>query len=401
MSSMNKVVPGICPACRKDQLQIVDRFRFRDFDGSIFNMEADFAACAHCGFVRVLVPFSDADISEHYRNESLYSSLSGVGVGGLTPQDMDRYAQYARLLDGILKKTSSVADIGCASGGWLKYLRHHAGYPGKLTGVDVDTRSLSSLTDSDVLAVEGSALNLNLPQDSVDLVFYTHIYEHILDLDRIVEQMKRVLSDGGYAFIEVPDATNYSRARVHDFFWLGMKEHVNHFSADALCSLLQRHGMEIRGVRRTQFPMKGGAFYPSLIVVAQARKNVEVSRFNPEQNESGWLQQHMAWERGFAAKTKSNIDAFFAGKSDIAIWGIGLEYFNLLSQDVVQLVAGTVLLDSNAAKQAHTVSGCRILAPKDTPSQGKWLLCTSQMSWQPIVQNAHALGFDRNRIFCI
>lgn len=400
MASHGNQPAGVCPACRKEQLQIVDSFRFRDFDGSIFNMEADFASCAHCGFVRVLVPFSDADIAEHYRNESLYSSLSGVGVGGLTPQDMDRYEQYVGILDGILGKSASVGDIGCASGGLLKYLRHHVGFRGKLTGVDVDTRALSALNDADIHAVEGSALHLNLAPGALDLVFYTHIYEHILDLDRIADQMKRVLSDGGYAFIEVPDAPNYCKARVHDFFWLGMKEHVNHFSADALCSLLQRHGMEIHDVHRMQFPMKGGAFYPSLIVVARARKGAAAGQFSLARSEPDWFRQHMAWERGFAAKTRSNIDAFFAEKSGAAIWGIGLEFFNLLAQGVLRLDPDTVLLDSNAAKQAHTVSGCRILDPRNAPRR-EWLLCTSQMSWQPIVQNACAIGYDRRRIFCI
>lgn len=400
MGTHDRQRAGICPACRNEQLEISDNFRFRDFDGSIFNMETNFAPCPHCGFVRVLVPFSDADISEHYRNESLYSSLSGVGVGGLTQQDMDRYEQYVRIVGGILEKSASVGDIGCASGGLLKYLRHHGGYRGKLTGVDVDTRALSALNDADIHAVEGSALNLNLSSGALDLVFYTHIYEHILDIDRIADEMKRVLSDGGYAFIEVPDAPNYCTARVHDFFWLGMKEHVNHFSAAALCSLLHRHGMEIHGVHRMQFPMKGGAFYPSLIVVAQSRNGGGAGRFSPARREPDWFRQHMAWERGFAAKTQSNIDAFFSEKSGAAIWGIGLEFFNLLAQGVLRLDPDTVLLDSNATKQAHTVYGYRILDPRDAP-RGRPLLCTSQMSWQQIVQNACRIGFDRRRIFCI
>lgn len=399
VNSIGVFTADTCPACKKSQLHVSGRFGFRDFDASLFNMNADFASCAHCGFVRVLVPFSDADICEHYKNDSLYSSLSGVGVGGLTPQDVARYEQYADILKDILKQSESIADIGCASGGLLKYLRDHMSFAGTLTGVDVDTRCLSSLSDSGIRAVEGSALNLALPENSVDLIFYTHVYEHILELDGVVEQMKRVLTSDGYAFIEVPDGPHYSQARVHDFFWLGTKEHVNHFSPDALGCLLNRHGMAIHAVHRTQFPMKGGAFYPSLIVVARATKGSAAS-FVPAQNELDWFQQHMRWELAFAAKTRNNIHAFLSGKPDAAIWGIGFEFFNLISTDALKITADTILFDSNVAKQALTIEGCRIRPPCDIGRQMP-LLCTSQMSWQPILEQALRLGFERDSIFCI
>lgn len=131
-----------CPACRQENLSRADHFKFRDFDGSLFNMEVDFGLCGHCGFVRALVPFGDEQISDHYANHSLYGSLGGVGVGGSTREDILRYEQYLYLLDTIVQKSGSIADVGCSSGGFLSYLRHVIGYEGKLTGIDVDMRAL-------------------------------------------------------------------------------------------------------------------------------------------------------------------------------------------------------------------------------------------------------------------
>jgi SAM-dependent methyltransferase len=311
-----------CPACGKEDIQVADHFKYRDFDGSLFNMEADFGLCRNCGFVRVMVPFDDAQISDHYTHHSLYNSLSGVGVGGSTTEDIVRYKHYLSILAGLENKSGAIADIGCSSGGFLKYLRREAGYEKKLTGIDLDTRALASLKDEGIDAVQGSALSLNLSNDSLDLAFYNHILEHILDIDSVLSEMVRVMMDGGHALIEVPDATAYSESRVHDFYWAGMKEHVNHFTPMALCNLLSRRGIEIVRVARNKFPMKGGVHYPSLIVVARIIKNGKAHhpRFGTERGDVHWLSAYMNQERKFAARTRSNLKTFLEGRSILICW---------------------------------------------------------------------------------
>ena len=389
-----------CPACGKKNIKVADHFKFRDFDGSLFNMEADFGLCGNCGFVRVMVPFDDAQISDHYTHHSLYNSLSGIGVGGSTTEDIVRYKQYLSILDGLEKKSESLADIGCSRGGFLKYLRREAGCEKKLTGIDVDIQALTSLKGEDIDVVQGSALSLNLDNDSLDLAFYNHILEHILDIDGVLLEMVRVMSDGGYALIEVPDATGYSEFRVHDFYWAGMKEHVNHFTPMALCSLLNRHGIEVMRVARNKFPMKGDTHYPSLIVVARIRKNANVPPpcFEVNRGEGRWFSTYMGQERQFAAKTRHNLEAFLEGRKNPVIWGIGLEFFNLLALDVLPINPGTTLLDSNSAKQAQTISNCRILAPNNTLLREP-MICAAPLSRQAIIEQACAWGV--NQIFCI
>ena len=387
-----------CPACRNENIKVVDHFKYRDFDGSLFNIEADLGACGGCGFVRVGVPFDDEQISVHYACHSLYNSLGGVGVGGSTAEDIVRYRQYLSILDGIEERSESIADIGCSNGGFLKYLRDNSRRGKKLTGIDVDMRALSSLEGID--AVQGNARNLNLADDSLDLAFYTHVIEHILDIDGVLSEMTRVVSKDGHVLIEVPDATGYSESRVHDFYWIGMKEHVNHFTPKSLCCALHRHGIEVRRVARSKFPVRGGVYYPSLIVLAKVVKKKELEPWAMESGDPSWLPQHMSREREFAAKTRHNLEAFLSHAGKPVVWGIGLEYFNLLALDVLPVDYAAMLVDSNLAKQSQTVSGSPVLAPSLAPL-GKPLICMAPLSWLPIVEQACALGFDKKEIFCI
>lgn len=387
-----------CPACGKGNIESVDHFRWRDFDGSLFNMAADLGLCAECGFVRVCVPFDDEQISEHYASHSLYTSLSGVGVGGSTAEDVARYERYLAILGTVVDQSASIADVGCAKGGLLNYLGAHSGAGKRLVGIDVDRRALDLL--SGIETVHGNALSLDLDSGSLDLAFYIHVIEHVMDVDRVLSEMTRVVAKGGYVLVEVPDAMGYSAARVHDFYWIGMKEHVNHFTPAALCSLLDRHGLEVERVVRSRLPMIGGACYPSLIVLARVAGRRQSERRTAEKGDATWLSLHLGRERLFAAKTQHNLAAFLGSGGKPVVWGIGLEYFNLLAQGVLPTDFASILLDSNPRKQSQTVSGCCVLAPELAPL-GNPLICSASLSWPSIVEHASALGFDRKDIFCI
>ena len=387
-----------CPACGEGNIESVDRFKWRDFDGSLFNMVADLGLCAECGFVRVCVPFGDKEISGYYACHSLHASLGGVGNGGSTVEDFMRYEHYLAILGTVTDQATSIADVGCAKGGLLNYIKEHSRAGKRLLGIDVDRAALDSLAGID--AVHGNALSLDLDSESLDLALYINVIEHVMDVDRVLSEMRRVVVKGGYVLIEVPDAAGYSAARVHDFYWIGIKEHVNHFTPAALCRLLDRHGIEVERVVRSRLPMIGGVYYPSLIVLARVVGRGLCERRKEGQGDATWLAKHMKQERLFAAKTRHNLESFLSRGGEPAVWGIGFEYFNLLALDALPTESARILIDSNPRKQSQTVSGCHVLAP-ERALLGNRLICSASLSWRSIVEHASALGFDKKEIFCI
>lgn len=85
-----------------------------------------------------------------------------------------------------------------------------ARFPGlPLMGIDLDVQSLKALDGTGIASREGSALSIPLPDHSQDMLSYFHVFEHILDTDRVLAEATRVLKNDGLLMIEVPDAPAY------------------------------------------------------------------------------------------------------------------------------------------------------------------------------------------------
>lgn len=91
-------------------------------------------------------------------------------------------------------------DVGCSTGFTAEALSR-AGC--RTIGLDVDLPGIRHARQSfgeqaGFLCADGSALPLDT--GSVDIVVFNHIYEHVVDPDRVLEEIRRVLKEDGVAF---------------------------------------------------------------------------------------------------------------------------------------------------------------------------------------------------------
>ncbi|MEZ0074954.1 methyltransferase domain-containing protein [Planotetraspora sp. GP83] len=96
----------------------------------------------------------------------------------------------------------TVADVGCSAGFIADEL---AGAGASRTfGVDIDVPGLRKAAERfgervEFLCADGSALPF--PDGSVDVLVFNHIYEHVVDPDAVIRDMRRVLSDDGVLYL--------------------------------------------------------------------------------------------------------------------------------------------------------------------------------------------------------
>lgn len=388
-----------CISCghHMDELGILP---LRDFEGSCFAGEAHYRFCPECGLARAETGLSDSDIINHYAQTSLYSVLTGVGVGGETPEDEARYSHYLHLLEAHDLTRGQFADIGCSRGGFMRYLRRYAA-KAEVTGVECDLRSTARLKEDGYEVLSGDALALPCADAEKDALFYFHVLEHLYDLVQTLSEAWRVLKPNGTLMLEVPDAARYDAPETYvgTMFWFGMKEHVSHFSLCSLERLLSRAGFSIVAVHRSRLPMKAGMAYPSLILIA--RKAVhEPSGAEISYDKNSHFVDFFTLEVERIRQVAIRIAAE-SSTGPICFWGIGLEFFALYGHLALTLVDRAVhLVDVNPAKQGLRVDGVTVEAPEGVPARGR-LICCSYMSRETIARRAVELGWDRAEIRCL
>ncbi len=95
----------------------------------------------------------------------------------------------------------SVLDIGCSTG----FLANEIATDGAdVVGVDIDVPGVTAATKrfgDRVRFLCSSADALPLPDSSVDVVVFNHIYEHVVDPDAVVTEIHRVLKPDGVVYL--------------------------------------------------------------------------------------------------------------------------------------------------------------------------------------------------------
>ena len=381
--------------CCSNKIKKLSSFQKMDFDGSIFNHESEVYFCENCGYLETRSPYLDSDNADHYANHVLYNSMSGIGVGGDTTEDRFRYNQYLKLLD---LEQATLVDIGCSRGGFLKHIeREIKPLSTKLFGVDIDIRSMTVGETDSIQFMEGNVHSLPLADSSVDILTYFHVFEHIRDLDGLINEARRVLKENGSLVIEVPNAVKYNDANTYVGvgFWLYMQEHLSHFCTSSLTALLARNGFEVENSFECDMPIKNKSRYPSLIIKAKLgrQESIKTTTRNSADDLEMFVDQELA-------KSESLAKNCLELNGPITFWGISLEFFNVYSnmKKIGKNCPPVRLIDNNQSKQKCAFQDIIVEKPNKVPTNGT-LVISSYITFETIKAEALKLGWKDSQIF--
>lgn len=152
--------------------------------------------------------------------------------GDWTLEHLHRYLLACELAVG-----KTVLDIACGDGYGAAILARHAA---QVTGVDIDTptveRARGKYVADNLRFLQGSATDIPLDDDSVDLVISFETIEHLMEQDRMLYEIRRVLRPEGFLIISSPDKYEYSDVPgYHNEF------HLKELYRQEFEALLQKH----------------------------------------------------------------------------------------------------------------------------------------------------------------
>jgi ubiquinone/menaquinone biosynthesis C-methylase UbiE len=141
-------------------------------------------------------------------NRSYYDDFSGW-------YEAKRHEPYHRMLDemevGVVERYGTdrdILEVGCGTGLVLDRVKHFAR---SATGVDLSAGMLGKAVSRGLAVAQGSATDLPIATNSVDVAYSFKVLAHIPDIAKAMQEMTRVVRPGGWVLAEFYNARSLRR----------------------------------------------------------------------------------------------------------------------------------------------------------------------------------------------
>jgi SAM-dependent methyltransferase len=209
------------------------------------------ARCADCGHGYIW-PVPDPEFLEgiYSRDDYYEGSRGSVGFSDYRSEEPARRRMFERHLDRLAAlgaMSGRVLDVGCATGDFLKVARVRGW---EVLGVDPSS-ARRDVEEAGIELVGTTVHDARVQPESLDLVTFWDVLEHVADPVGDLAAAARLLRPGGMLALSVPDSDNLV-ARISGRRWFGYKtagEHLQFFTPDSLGRAFARAGLRL-AVRR-------------------------------------------------------------------------------------------------------------------------------------------------------
>ena len=338
-----------CLVCGQDDLQEIETFHSLPrvtSDCKPYPSGGRLLACENCGGIQKL---PDAtwfrEINEIYAGYEIYKLSDGdeqliFTDSGAVPRSL-RLVEFLKK-SADLRESGRLIDIGCGNGAALA--RYSRALPGwQLYGSELSDRALPELRSLPNFVDLHCVPTEDIP-GKFELVSMIHSLEHMPSPGKTLEDVVRLLSEGGKLFVEVPDAETSP-------FDILVADHLSHFSRQTLAHLANRAGLSSIQISNSVLPkeitMLATAGNAKITApVAQAGIDLAISTVQ-------WLSKLLALARQLAKSDRFGI----FGTSISGMW-----LFGALGEKV------SFFVDEDPKRIGREHAGRPVLSPADAPA---------------------------------
>lgn len=171
----------------------------------------------------------------------------------------------------VNKNPKNILDVGCASGWFLSKLSIQ--FPkSKPTGIDVYKNAIDygNKHYSNLHLTSADAHNIPFPDKSFDIIVCCEVLEHVLNPEKVLQEISRLLSKNGTAIIEM-DTGNFLFTLIWHW-WTHIRKgawrdsHIHIFNTKELEKLILNNDFKIKNKKIFNFSM-------AVIFVIQRQNN--------------------------------------------------------------------------------------------------------------------------------
>ena len=378
----------MCPVCDHDIGVLIHQQRFAILNQHPLANGYEVVSCARCGMGFADTSAAQAEYDRFYAEESKYADPKTSTGSGCSMRDLVRLRETAKCIGGFISDHSGlIVDIGCAGGGLLQELKK-LGFR-NLKGIDPSAgcvRDAKQLTGLEIL--QGSFFSLGRFKERASGIILSHVLEHVRDFQEVFKAADQYLKEGGWLYIEVPDASRYAEclaAPYQDF----NTEHINHFTLLSLNNLLGLRGYKILESGRKTLEVSPLVNYPA--VYCFARKHLKNHDIVPDKNLNAHLQDYVSKSEELMALLRTSLSKTFEQFPKVLIWGTGQLTLKLLLEPVFQKIEIVAFVDSSPVQRGRSIMGKLILSPDQLDNYPFPILISSLVNEDSILETIRSL----------
>jgi len=242
-----------CPICGGKEIKYIHTSK--DYVATGENFEI--VCCNKCSHSYTNPRPSANFVGKYYQSKNYISHSGGEkNKFGLTYKlyDIIRNISIKSKLK-IIKKYNEkgvLLDLGCGLGYFLKGVKDDQVFQAK--GIDISEDARKYVKEAFGINVESEIEINNYGSESVDVITQWHVLEHVYDLEKRMQDLKRILSRNGTLFIAVPNSKSFD-AKYYKEFWDGydVPRHIHHFNRESISLLLTKNGFDITEIKPMWF----------------------------------------------------------------------------------------------------------------------------------------------------
>lgn len=382
-----------CPVCNCRNAEVLLHIPFTLPEDSPLPEAYDIVACKACNFVYADTPGSQQDYDRYYHEHSKYEDPTVATGGSHDPYDHARIKAQADRISTEIGKDCNTLDIGCASGGLLLELRAK-GYK-FIHGVDGACSCIEQLSKQGVKStlLRLSELGQGKLDGLFDVIILSHVLEHVVELQKLLEAAKSLLAPNGKIYIETPDASRYDNDMFVPYYFFDA-EHINHFDVFSLGQLAKHSGLYPTKGGQTTLEVAEGMHYPACWVWLAPNESAE-NRSILEVQEPALNERIRAYIANSAASEHYPILAALEhSQTPVIVWGAGSFAQRLFSRTALRHCNIVGIADKDSNKRGRTFAGHTVSTPEAllTTHPDATVLVVAAVQFEAIEREARGLS---------
>jgi SAM-dependent methyltransferase len=289
-------------------------------------------------------------------------------------------------------------DIGCSTAVLLSQLQNNGW---SVLGLDPSDKCIQiSKQKLNVDVIKGFfSVELLKKESPFDLIVLSHVLEHLVNPNVVIDEIRELLSDDGLLYIEVPNLMKPDETKCYFGF-----EHVNFFTPVSLTNLIQQNGFFVDSLATFDNGKSVSPYYPVIaMTVKKSLVKTEIidDRFDCSKVIEEYKIAMNKLIQDINVKIANVMDLTTPGK--LALWGAGIHTSQLLSETCLAKEHIYCIYDNDPKKTGHTLSDIPIKPFPGTPmevlSEIDAVLISSEASEEQIYRQLKPLEAHGLRIY--